>query len=128
MMNPKSLLVLGTVILASTLGGRAQAAESPATCVRIVEVTIDPAQLAAFTVALKEEVAASVQEPGVLAIYAAAEKDHPDHLRLFELYADDAAYKTHQGAAAFQRYKVATQKMVRSRKLIEMEPVFLGQK
>jgi quinol monooxygenase YgiN len=127
-MNPKSLLVLGTVILAATFGGRAQAAESPATYVLAVEIQVDPAQLDAYQALLKEEVSASVAEPGVLAIYATAEKNHPDHIRLFELYADEAAYKAHQGAAAFQKYKAASEKMVRGHKVIDLVPVFLGTK
>jgi quinol monooxygenase YgiN len=128
-MNPESLLLLGTVVLAATFGGRAQAAESPATCVRVIAIEVDPAQLGAYQSALKEEISASVNsEAGVLAIYAVAEKDHPNQLHLFELYTDDAAYKAHQGSAGFQKYKAATQKMIRSRKVIEAAPIILGTK
>jgi len=128
-MNPKSLLVLSAITLAAAFNGRAQAAESPATCVRVIEIEVDPAQLDNYTAALKAEISASVSsEPGVLAIYAAAEKDHPSHLRLFELYADDAAYKTHQASQSFKTYRATTQKMILSRKLVEAVPVYLGTK
>jgi len=127
-MNSKTFLVLGSLLLAGVVGSRTQAAEVSASCVRIVELELDPAQVDAFTAALKTEVAASVEEPGVVAIYSVAEKDHPEHVRLFELYADDAAYKAHQGAAAFTKYKKETGKMIRSRKVIEATPIFLGAK
>jgi quinol monooxygenase YgiN len=59
--------------------------------VRIAELEIDPAQLESYEAAVKEEMEAAVRlEPGVLAIYAVAEKDHPTRLRFFEIYASEA--------------------------------------
>ena len=64
--------------------------------IRIAELEIDPARLDAYKAAVKEEMEASVRvEPGVLAIYAVAEKDNPSKFRLFEMYADEAEYKAH---------------------------------
>ena len=64
--------------------------------VRIAELEIDAAQLDKYHVAVKEEMEISVRtEPGVLAIYAVAEKDSPTRLRFFEMYADETAYNAH---------------------------------
>ena len=65
--------------LASLAWGDAGADEPPAgVVVRIAELEIDPAQLESYEAAVKEEMEAAVRlEPGVLAIYAVAEKDHP---------------------------------------------------
>ena len=61
--------------------------------VRIAELEIDPAHLDAYRAAVREEIETSVRvEPGVLAIYAVAEKDNPAKLRFFEMYADESAY------------------------------------
>jgi hypothetical protein len=45
--------------------------------VRLAEIDIDPAQLESYKAAVKEEIETSVRvEPGVLALYAVAEKDN----------------------------------------------------
>jgi quinol monooxygenase YgiN len=97
--------------------------------VRIAELEIDPAQVEAYRAALKEEIAASIRvEPGVLTLYAVAVKDHPTQIRIFETYADQAAYETHLQTAHFQKYKKETQGMVKSLQLIETDPILLGAK
>ncbi|MCK8664137.1 antibiotic biosynthesis monooxygenase [Pseudomonas azerbaijanoccidens] len=103
-------------------------AEPPAEkVVRIAQLVIDPAQLAAYQVAVKEEMADSVRlEPGVLAIYSVAEKEHPNRLHFFEIYADEAAYRSHIASAHFQKYVKTTQSMIISRVLVETEPVQLS--
>lgn len=95
--------------------------------VRIAQLVIDPAQLAAYQVAVKEEMADSVRlEPGVLAIYSVAEKEHPNRLHFFEIYADEASYRSHIASAHFQKYVRTTQSMIISRVLVETEPVQLS--
>lgn len=105
----------------------AVAAEPAEKVVRIAQLVIDPAQLAAYHMAVKEEMADSVRlEPGVLAIYSVAEKDHPERLHFFEIYADEAAYKRHIASPHFQKYAATTRSMITSRVLIETEPVQLS--
>ena len=58
-------------------------------------------------------------ELGVLALNAVAVKDHPEQIRLFEVYRDEASYRAHLESAHFKRYKLATAQMVKSLKLIE---------
>ena len=107
--------------------GLALAAPPAEKVVRIAQLVIDPAQLAAYQVAVKEEMADSVRlEPGVLAIYSVAEKEHPNRLHFFEIYADEAAYRSHIASAHFQKYVKTTQSMIISRVLVETEPVQLS--
>lgn len=97
--------------------------------VRIAELEIDPNQLAAYTAALKEEIQTSIRvEPGVLALYAVAVKDHPNQIRLFESYSSQSAYESHLQTAHFLKYKSDTKTMVKSLKLIETDPILLGSK
>jgi quinol monooxygenase YgiN len=64
--------------------------------VRIAELEIDPAQLERYKAALKEEIETSIRvEPGVLTLYAVAEKENPARIRIFEMYAGVEAYKAH---------------------------------
>jgi quinol monooxygenase YgiN len=111
------------------LAGSAMAEEKPTPVVRIADLVIDPAQLAAYTAAVKEEMDAAVKvEPGVLAIYAVADKDNPTHLRFFEIYTDEQAYLIHRESPHFKKYLMITGPMILSRKLIEGVPVQLSSK
>ncbi|BBP59983.1 putative quinol monooxygenase [Pseudomonas sp. St316] len=116
--------------MACSLGtGTVQAQETPTTVVRIAELVIDPAQLDAYKVALREEMEESIRvEPGVLAIYSVAEKEKPNSLRFFEIYASEQAYRAHIESAHFKKYVAITQPMILSRKLIETQPVQLSAK
>src|SRR5688572_4487912 len=97
--------------------------------VRIAELEIEPAQLEAYTAAVKEEMETSVRvESGVLAIYAVAEKENPSKLRFFEMYADEAAYRAHIASPHFRKYFETTKAMITSRRLIDAVPVQLSAK
>src|SRR5688572_30963836 len=107
----------------------ADTAFPPGVVVRVAELEIDPAQLDAYKAAVKEEMADSVRlEPGVIAIYSVAEKDNPSRLRFFEIYASEAAYRSHIDSPHFRKYVEVTKPMIRSRKLVETTPVQLSAK
>ena len=128
----KQLLFLGAAVIATCVlvdCRRAAAAQEQGRIVRLAELTIDPAQLEAYKVALKEEIETSIRvEPGVLTLYAVAVKGHPEQIRIFEAYKDEAAYQAHLQTAHFKRYKAVTAGMVRSLTLVETEPLVLGTK
>jgi quinol monooxygenase YgiN len=124
-------LLYGALMTACVLGTFRAAAtktmEQP--LVRIAELEINPARLEVYRAALKEEIAASIRvEPGVLILYAVSVKDHPNQIRIFETYADQAAYEAHLQTSHFKKYKSETQSMVKSLKLIETDPILLGSK
>jgi quinol monooxygenase YgiN len=97
--------------------------------VRIAELDIDPVQIDAYKAAVTEEIEASIRvEPGVLTIYSVALKDKPNHLRFFEVYADDEAYRRHIESPHFKKYVDATKPMITARKLFETETIVLRAK
>ena len=98
--------------------------------VRMADLEIDPAQLDGFKAAVKEEMEISVRvEPGVLAIYAVAEKDNPAKLRFSRcMPVDEAASTAHIGLAALPKVPRNDQGYGHVRKLIEMVPVQLSDK
>jgi quinol monooxygenase YgiN len=127
-MNSKSV-VLSALMLAASVSSPTFAQQAPDPQVRLAEIDIDPTQLESYKAALKEEIDASVRaEPGVLALYAVAEKDNPTKIRVFEIYANQEAYEAHLKTAHFKKYKAVTQDMVKSLKLIETVPIMLGAK
>ena len=128
-MNKRQLLRIVGAVLAISLSGSVIAQESRGPVVRIAELEIDAAQLENYKVVVKEEMEASIRvEPGVLALYAVAEKGKPTMLRFFEMYADEAAYNAHRDSPHFRKYVEATKDMIVSRKLIETDPVQLSAK
>jgi len=97
--------------------------------VRLAELQIDPRQLEEYKTALREEIEASIRlEPGVLTLYAVAVKGKPTQIRMFEMYADVAAYQAHLQTPHFKKYKTGTQGMVQSLVLLETDPILLGTK
>lgn len=59
-------------------------------------------------------------------MYAVSIRHQPSRVRIFETYADEAAYRAHPETPRFKKYKTTTQQMVKSLKLIETEPIMLG--
>lgn len=97
--------------------------------VRLAELEIAPAHLAAFTQAAQANVRASLRdEPGVLAMVAVADKAEPTRVSVLEMYADTAAYEAHLRAPHFRQFRATTDAMMTARRLIETEPVMLGAK
>jgi quinol monooxygenase YgiN len=131
-MTGRQALLLGTSVVASFLfwAQRCAAAESAGgPVVRIAELEVDPGQLDAYKLALKEEIETSIRvEPGVLTLYAVSLKEHPEQIRLFETYRDAAAYEAHLQSPHFKTYKGRTQQMVKLLRLVETEPILLGSK
>jgi len=128
-MDKRPLAAIAGAALTICVTGCAATEERPMPVVRIADLEIDPVRLDAYTAAVKEEMETSVRvEPGVLAIYAVAERDSPSKLRFFEMYADEAAYRAHVASPHFRKYFEATKAMITSRRLTDAVPVQLSEK
>ena len=128
-MNAKQLLILGASVLALSGSGLAVAEEMQGQYVQVAEIKIDPTQLENYKAAVKEQIETAIGvEPGVLVLYAVSEKDNPARIRVFEIYRDVDAYKSHLESAHFKKYKTTTEKMVKSLTLVQTTPIMLGAK
>jgi len=117
-----------TVMLTFVLHGNIYAQEKTQ-MVRLAKLVIDSIQLEKYKASLKEEIEASVQlEPGVLTLYAVAEKNNPTHITILEIYADTVSYKAHLQTPHFIKYKNGTKDMVKSLELVETIPLVPGMK
>ncbi len=97
--------------------------------VRLAKLVIDSTQLETYNAFLREEIDTSIKlEPGVLTLYAVAERDNPTHITILEIYADDEAYQKHIQTPHFLKYKNGTKDMVESLELIETVPLIPGMK
>jgi quinol monooxygenase YgiN len=131
-MKVKTVAIIGIALFVGALsvnGPLLSAETGQDRVVRLAELEIDPAQLESYKVALQQEIETSIRvEPGVLQLDAVSVKDHPTQIRLFEMYANAAAYEMHLQSPHFKKYKRVTIGMVKSLKLLETEPILLGAK
>ncbi len=124
--NEMRAIVL-SIIMFSALSQAA--AQGDKQMVRLAKLVIDSAQLVSYNAFLKEEIEASVRlEPGVLTLYAVAEKNDPTHITILEIYADSTAYLSHLKTPHFIKYKNGTANMVKSLELVEAVPLVPGMK
>ena len=92
--------------------------------IRISKIKMDSNYVKEYNSILKEESRESMKlEPGVISIYPMYEKENPTQVRILEIYADRNAYESHLKTSHFQKYKTTTLKMVKSLKLIDMQPI-----
>ena len=92
--------------------------------VRLSKIIVDPDRLEEYNTFLKEEIEASMRlEPGVLTLYATAEKTAPHKVTILEIYASRAAYETHLKTPHFQKYKQGTLEMVKDLELTDTTPL-----
>lgn len=92
--------------------------------VRLSKITVDANRLDEYNAYLKEEIEASMRlEPGVLTLYAVAEKDAPNRITILEIYANRTAYESHLKTPHFQKYKQGTIEMVEDLVLTDTQPL-----
>ena len=126
-MKVRQLLFLMVAVLVMT--GAPSYGQVKEPYVRVAEIEIDPGLSVAYLDALKELIQAALRtEAGVVALYSVADKENPAHITVFEIYTDAEAYKRHIETEHFKKYKTVTKDIVKSLKLRETVPVFLGVK
>lgn len=92
--------------------------------VRLSQIEIYPEFLEEYTKYAAEVGEISLrQEPGVLTMYAVAEKDNPCRITILETYSSQDAYQKHIASPHFQKYKQGTLKMVKSLQLLDQKPL-----
>ena len=92
--------------------------------VRIAEIEVHPEWLEAYLAAAGTVGAESVaKEPGVICIFPMQKKESPTSIRIVEIYRSEEAYKEHLATPHFRKYKEGTPHMIKSLKLVPMQPL-----
>jgi quinol monooxygenase YgiN len=126
-MSPR-VIILSVGLLALAATNRVTAQEKKP-MVRIARIVVDSARVTEYRAALKEGIETAVRvEPGVLTLFAVYDKDHPTHVTVMEVYADEAAYHAHLQTPHFIKYKETTKDMVKSLELVDAIPIGLETK
>ena len=128
-MNAKRILTIGMALFAMLFGDVAMSEQRTQLHIQIAEIDVDPAQIASYEAAVAEHIESAIRlEPGVLVLYSVANKDNPTHVTVFEIYRYREAYLAHLQAPHFLKYTATVEKMVKSLKLIPVDPIALGTK
>ena len=92
--------------------------------VRLSKIQINPDYLDEYMKYAVEVGTTSLEtEPGVLTMYAVADKENPCNITILETYASQEAYKSHIASEHFQKYKQGTIHMVDSLLLDDVTPL-----
>ena len=125
-MSARRIAMLEAALLLVLSGVPAMSEQSPQH-IQIAEIAVDPAQLDNYKAAVAEQIEAAIRlEPGVLVLYSVSNKDNPSQITVFEIYRDREAYLAHLKAPHFLKYKTTVETMVKSLKLVPVDPVMLG--
>lgn len=127
----KNILASFVVLMTLATPAVVSAQVSDTKVVHIAELKINPNQVDAYKKLLAEEIRTSIQtEPGVISLQAVQLQNKPYKIRVFEVYANQQAYKDHLNSPHFIKYKTESQAhaMVKSMKIIPTFPIALGSK
>lgn len=92
--------------------------------VRLSKIQVNPDYLDEYIKYATEVGAISLEtEPGVLTMYAVADKDNPSSITILETYSSQDAYRKHIASEHFQKYKHGTLHMVDSLVLDDVIPL-----
>ncbi|MDE7402633.1 MAG: antibiotic biosynthesis monooxygenase [Muribaculaceae bacterium] len=92
--------------------------------VRLSKIQVNPEYLDEYMkYAVEVGITSLETEPGVLTMYAVADKDNPCNITILETYASQEAYKSHIASEHFQKYKQGTIHMVDSLQLDDVTPL-----
>lgn len=97
---------------------------SPDAIVRLSKIEVYPGYMDEYVRYATEVGEISLRtEPGVIAMYAVAEKENPCKITILEIYSSREAYERHIASEHFRRYKTSTLKMVKSLILSDQTPL-----
>jgi (4S)-4-hydroxy-5-phosphonooxypentane-2,3-dione isomerase len=91
--------------------------------INAVELDIVPVEYEKFKVAILENAAASVKEPGCRQFDVLFEDNDPHHVFLYEVYDDATALEAHRATAHFKKYLETTASMIAKRVARHMSPI-----
>lgn len=102
-------------LCAASMIDEAMAQPSAPLYISAVDIDIVPGQIDNYLAALKENGAASVHEPGCRAFNIAVSQKNTNHVFVFEVYDNAAAFDAHLQTDHFKKYAATTKDMVAKR-------------
>jgi (4S)-4-hydroxy-5-phosphonooxypentane-2,3-dione isomerase len=120
--------LLGAALVLLPMRGHEAAAQSGPLYINAVDVDVVAGQIDNYLAALKENGAASVQEPGCREFNITVSQKDPNHVFIFEVYDNAAAVEAHRQTDHFKKYAAATKDLVAKRDLRPLSSVAMNMK
>jgi quinol monooxygenase YgiN len=97
--------------------------------IRLVKIELDSNAVNKFNKLGEKVMQPGIKkEPGILVMYAIGEKDNPTLVSILEVYKNLDAYNQHITTPHYLKYKKEAKTMIKSLKLIDVNPILLGSK
>jgi quinol monooxygenase YgiN len=96
--------------------------------INAVDIDVVPGQIDAYLAALKENGAAAVHEPGCHEFNITVSPKDPNHVFIFEVYDNAAAFEAHRATDHFKKYTATTKDMVAKRDARALASVAMNMK
>jgi quinol monooxygenase YgiN len=103
--------------------------ESGSQYVRLIKMQIDSTMIPRFNELANTVMLPGIKnEPGILVMYAASEKNRPTRVSILEVYESLAAYNIHTATPHYLKYKEESKGLVKSIQFIDVNSISLGSK
>lgn len=91
----------------------------------LVSIRVQPEKVEEFIAATRENVRATLKEPGVLRFDVLRKADEPDHFLLFEVYKHPGDHARHRETPHYKRWNAAAEPwMIEPRTRLSLQSVF----
>ena len=111
---PGVAVTLAAVALLLPPRGQVAAAQAEPPFVNVVDLEISPASMPKFLAALKDDGAATIKEPGTQEFVSSVGQNEKNHVFIFEVFNNSAAWDAHQKTAAYAKFIGITMMMIKT--------------
>jgi (4S)-4-hydroxy-5-phosphonooxypentane-2,3-dione isomerase len=123
LISTAALALLAGALTLVSLPSREAAAQSSGVYINAADLLIVPSEMAKFIEAIKENGANAVKEPGCREFNISVLANRPNHVFLYEVFDNEAAFNAYRATEYFKKYQAATASMVADRNLRAMTPI-----
>jgi quinol monooxygenase YgiN len=111
---PGTAVTLAAAALLLPLCGQEAVAQPAQAFVNVVDLEISPASMPRFLAALKEDGAATIKEAGTQEFVSSVGQKDKNHVFIFEVFNDSAAWDAHQKTTTYAKFLGLTMMMIKT--------------
>jgi (4S)-4-hydroxy-5-phosphonooxypentane-2,3-dione isomerase len=111
---PGAAVTLAAAALLLPLRGQEAVAQPAQAFVNVVDLEITPASMPRFLAALKDDGAGTIKEAGTQEFVSSVGQKDKNHVFIFEVFNDSAAWDAHQKTATYAKFLALTMMMIKT--------------
>src|SRR3984885_7576865 len=112
--RPGATVALAAAVLLLPLRGERAVAQDAPAFVNVVDLEITPASMPRFLAALKDDGAATIKEAGTQEFVSSVGQKDKNHVFIFEVFNDSAAWDAHQKTVTYAKFLGLTMMMIKT--------------